>query len=114
MPLTIYKASQGDFQPITDKFISYLDNTPSDLPGSSIGMYYSVNLLDDKVDAQTAEAIEQYAQQYPIFRSMALTEFHLGAHIAKVSRTMGHAQTGTAGIPTGEKRYPGVDPGRPV
>ena len=93
MPADIYQAYREDYQGIIAKFLDHLDSTPSDLPETSLGMYISVNCCDDKVDAQTALDIERYAAQYPALRSLALTEFHLGAHITQDRRSLGRASS---------------------
>jgi pimeloyl-ACP methyl ester carboxylesterase len=73
-----------------------LNSPPSDGPGWSEGMYFSVNCCDDKVTAHTAEVIDRRAAEYPAFRSLALTEFHLGAHIADLGAGWGARPAGPA------------------
>lgn len=94
MPAAIYKAYQGDFSPIAEKYLHYLEDSPSDLPGFSLGMYYSVNCCDDKVDAQTALEIRRWAQKHPAMRSLALSEFHLGEYVAKIGEAWGARKPG--------------------
>lgn len=46
---------------------------------------YSVNCCNDKVTPQTSTAIAAHGAAYPMMRSTALTNFHLGEHIARVA-----------------------------
>lgn len=96
LPAVIDQVARGDYQTITPQMTEMLDDSPSTLPGWSIGMYFSVNCCDDKVDAATAAAITEAAAQYPTYRSLPLTEFHLGAHIAEVGRQWGARLPGPA------------------
>ena len=47
-----------------------LEPEKSDLPGFSLGMYFSINLCDDKVSADTAVQIARHAQQIPAMKSL--------------------------------------------
>jgi pimeloyl-ACP methyl ester carboxylesterase len=94
MPYRINQIAQGDYQHLAAELLAMLAEPTSDLPGWSLGMYYSVNSCDDKVTAQTAAEIEHYAAQYPALRSLPLTEFHLGKHIATIGERWGARPAG--------------------
>ena len=96
MPGQIYQAYRGEYQELAETLIRLLDQPESDLPGSSLGMYYSVNCCDDKVTTKTAAEITEYATRYPAMRSLPLTEFHLGKHIADVAEKWGARPAGPA------------------
>ncbi len=96
MPAQIYQAYRGEYQEFEETLIRIIDQPESDLPGGSLGMYYSVNCCDDKVTAKTAAEIGEYAARYPAMRSLALTEFHLGKHIAEIGEKWGARPAGPA------------------
>lgn len=96
LPAAIYQLWRGEYQAITQQLTEMLEESHSDLPGWSIGMYFSVNCCDDKVTAQTAAEIAAYAELYPALRSLPLTEYHLGPSIAKVGALWGARVPGPA------------------
>jgi pimeloyl-ACP methyl ester carboxylesterase len=96
LPALIQQVASGDYQALTQQLTGMLEDSPSTLPGWSIGMYFSVNYCDDKVDAATAATIAEAASRYPAYRSLPLTEFHLGAHIAEIGRQWGARVPGPA------------------
>lgn len=107
MPERIYAAYRGEMDGLVEALVGLLEGPPSDVPDWSEGMYYSVNCCDDKVTTRTAQVIERRAAEYPAFRSLALTEFHLGPHIAALGAGWGARPAGpaeqrpvTSGVPT--------------
>lgn len=96
LPATMFKASQGDYTAIAQTLIGMFEEPTADLPGWSMGMYFSVNSCDDKVTAQTATEIRAWAEHYPLLRSLPLTEFHLGPAIADVGAQWGARLAGPA------------------
>jgi hypothetical protein len=96
LPRTIAKVARGDYAELTAELVQRLNESSSDLPGFSLGMYFSVNCCDDKVTAKTAAAIDRYATLHPAMRSLPLTEFHLGRQIAELGEKWGARPAGPA------------------
>ncbi len=96
LPSMIAKVVRGDYAELTAELLQMLNESSSDLPGWSLGMYFSVNCCDDKVTAKTAAEIDRYATLYPAMRSLPLTEFQLGRQIAELGEKWGARPVGPA------------------
>ncbi len=96
LPNRIYAAYRGEYDTYVETMLHMLDESPSDLPGWSMGMYFSVNCCDDKVTAATAATIREHARQMPVMAALPLTEFHLGPAIADLADAWGARAAGPA------------------
>lgn len=98
MPERIYAAYRGEYDSLGKELLQLIEAEESapGLPGWSLGMYHSVNLCDDKVTRDTAAEIAHHAAQDPEMSSLALTEFHLGEHVADLAEPWGARPAGPA------------------
>jgi len=98
MPERIYAAYRGEYDSLAKELLELIEaeEPGPGLPGWSLGMYHSVNLCDDKVTRDTAAEIARHAARDPEMSSLALTEFHLGEHVADLVEPWGARPAGPA------------------